>query len=208
VFDWYLRALKDRLLAPISRMLGPRVSPIAITWLALVVGLASAGAVFDGRLEAALVLWLLNRLLDGLDGTQARTHGRESQFGAYLDVVLDFVVYAAIPLAIVLNGRSYELALSGMLLLAAFYVNAASWIFLAAILEQRREGAAARHELTTVTMPPAIIAGTETVVFYSLFILFPSLVSGLFAAMALLVLFNVALRLRWARNSLQPQGPV
>ena len=47
-------------------------------------------------------------------------------------------------------------------------------------------------------MPPAIVAGTETVVFYSLFLVFPSYAFELFATMALLVLLNVALRLRWA----------
>lgn len=198
MFDQYLRDLKDRLLTPFSRALGPRVSPIAITWLALVAGLACAGAVLAHFTEAALGLWLVNRLLDGLDGTQARAHARESQFGAYLDIVFDFLVYAAIPLAIVVDGHTYELAVSGMLLLAAFYVNAASWMFLAAILEQRRDGAAARGEVTTVTMPPGIVAGAETVLFYSLFLLLPAYAPELFVVMALLVLLNVAFRLRWA----------
>ncbi len=198
MFDHYLRTIKDRLLTPLASALGPGVSPAAITWLALVAGLASAGAVAVGRPGAALVLWLVNRTLDGLDGTQARAHGRESQFGAYLDVVLDFVVYAAIPLGIVVGTRTYEVAFSGMALLAAFYVNAASWIYLAALLEQRRDGAGARGEMTTVTMPPGLVAGTETVVFYSLFLAFPTYAPALFVAMAVLVLLTVGLRLRWA----------
>ena len=203
MFDQYLRALKDRLLSPVAKALGPGLPPDAITWLACGTGIASALAVMGGRLGLALGLWLVNRVLDGLDGTQARVHGRESHFGAYLDIVLDFIVYAAIPAAIVAAGRSYDLALAGVLLLGSFYVNAASWIYLAAVLEMRREGAAARGETTTITMPPGIVAGTETIVFYTLFFLLPSHQAALFTLMAVLVLASVALRLFWAVRHLR-----
>jgi phosphatidylglycerophosphate synthase len=203
MFDQYLRALKDRLLTPVARALGPGMHPDAITWLAFAVGIASALAVLAGHMQLALGLWLVNRLLDGLDGTQARVHGRESHFGAYLDIVLDFVVYAAIPAAIVVAARRDDLALAGVLLLASFYVNSASWMYLAAVLEMRREGAAARGETTTITMPPGIVAGTETVVFYSLFFLLPSHQTTLFTVMAALVLANVALRVYWAARHLR-----
>ena len=48
----------------------------------------------------ALGLWLVNRLLDGLDGTLARRSGRQSERGAYADILADVIVYAAIPLGI------------------------------------------------------------------------------------------------------------
>ena len=202
MFDQYLRALKDRLLAPLARTLGPNVSPDTITYLAFAVGMASAGVVLLGYTGVALGLWLLNRVLDGLDGTQARVHVRESSFGAYLDIVLDFTVYATIPAAMVAVARTYQLAFAAVLLLGSFYVNSASWMYLAAILEQRHEGAAARGELTTVTMPPGLIAGAETVLFYSLFFLLPAHQASLFMLMALLVFVNVALRLSWAQRHL------
>jgi len=203
MFDRYLRALKDRLLSPVSRALGPGLQPDAITWLACAAGTGSAAAVLAGRMRLALGLWLVNRVLDGLDGTHARVHARESHFGAYLDIVLDFVVYAAIPAALVTVGRTYDLALAGVLLLASFYVNAASWMYLAAVLEMRREGAVARGETTTIAMPSGIVAGTETIVFYTLFFLLPSHQAALFMVMAVLVLANVALRLFWAARHLR-----
>ncbi len=203
MFDQYLRGLKDRLLNPVARALGPGLHPNAITWLACGAGIASALAVMGERLGLALGFWLVNRALDGLDGTQARVHGRESHFGAYLDIVLDFVVYAAIPVAIVAAGQSDTLALAGVLLLGSFYVNAASWMYLAALLEMRREGSAARGERTTITMPPGIVAGTETIIFYTLFFLLPSYQAALFTVMAVLVLANVAQRLSWAARHLR-----
>jgi phosphatidylglycerophosphate synthase len=203
MFDHYFRALKDRLLNPVARALGPHLHPNTITWTAFAAGIASACAVLADLLPLALGLWLVNRLLDGLDGTQARVHARESHFGAYLDVVLDFAVYAAIPAAIVVAGRTYDLALAGVLLLASFYVNAASWMYLAAVLEKRGDGATARGETTTITMPPGLVAGTETVVFYTLFFLLPSSQTLLFTTMAVLVLAGVAQRLYWATRHLR-----
>ena len=203
MFDDFFRSLKDRLLNPLARALGPRLPPAAITWLAFVVGLSCAVAVLGGHLRAALALWLVNRLLDGLDGTHARVHARVSHLGAYLDVVLDFVVYAAVPVAFVVAERQYELALAGVFLLASFYVNAASWMYLSALLEARREGASSRGETTSATMPPGIVAGTETVVFYTLFFLMPSHKATLFTVMAILVLANVAVRLYWAHRRLR-----
>jgi phosphatidylglycerophosphate synthase len=202
MFDRYFRALKDRLLMPVARALGPRLPPNAITWTAFAVGMASAVAILADRRSLAVGLWLLNRALDGLDGTQARAHERESDFGAYLDIVLDFVVYAAIPAALVAATPADELTLAGLLLLASFYVNAASWMYLAAILEKRNAGAAARGELTSVTMPPGVIGGTETLLFYLAFLLLPSYTAELFYVMAALVLTNVGMRLWWARRTL------
>ena len=205
MFDRYLRGIKDRWLAPLARMLGPGISPTTITWVAFGAGLGSAAAVLAGAMAWGLFLWIANRLLDGLDGTHARVHGRESQFGAYLDIVLDFVVYAAIPIAIAARQGTQAMAFAGLLLVASFYVNAASWMYLAAILEQRHEGAAARGEPTAVTMPPGLIGGAETVGFYVAFFLWPAYQAWLFQTMAALVFVNVVLRLNWARLHPSPQ---
>jgi phosphatidylglycerophosphate synthase len=132
-------------------------------------------------------------------------HARVTHLGAYLDIVLDFVVYAAIPVALVVAGRQYDLALAGVFLLASFYINAASWMYLSALLEARGEGAAAHGETTSATIPTGIVAGTETVVFYTLFFLMPSRQAMLFTLMALLVLVNVAVRLHWANRRLRAE---
>jgi len=203
VFDHLLRGLKDRLLTPVARILGPSLSPNVVSWLALVMGLACAGAAWGGQLGWALVLWLVNRTLDGLDGTLARVHGRGTPYGGYLDIVLDFVVYAAIPIAIVASQPTPRYAVAGAVLLGSFFVNAASWMYLAALLEQRQEGAKAGDELTSITMPPGLVAGTETVVFYALFLLWPAQQVVLFWAMSTLVLGNVVLRLGWAKRHLR-----
>lgn len=202
MFDDVFRAWKERVFTPVARRLGARVAPNMLTVLAAMAGLACGAAAWQGRHGAALGLWWLNRLLDGLDGTQARVHGRQSPFGAYLDILVDFVVYAAVPVGLAVHAGDARTLTSALVLVATFYVNAASWMYLAALLEQRQQGAATRGEFTAVTMPPGLVAGTETVVAYSLFLIWPAYVTPFFTAFAALVAVGVVLRLLWARRHL------
>ncbi len=71
-------------------------------------------------------------------------------------------------------------------------------MYLAAILEKRSAGAKSRGELTTIAMPSGLIEGTETIVFFSLFLLFDSWLLSLMNLMAVLVAFNIVQRMHWA----------
>ncbi|MGE0446302.1 MAG: CDP-alcohol phosphatidyltransferase family protein, partial [Vicinamibacterales bacterium] len=133
----------------------------------------------------------------------ARYHDRQSAYGAYLDIVLDFVVYAAVPAALAFESALPEAVPAVVALLAAFYVNAASWMYLSAIDARRGALAETTTALTTVPMPPGIVAGTETVFAYVLFFLFPRQLPWLFLATALLVMANVVMRLWWGRRHLR-----
>lgn len=202
MFDDALRALKDRLLWPFAVALGTRISPNAVTLAAFVVGMIAAWLAARGQYGAALGAWLLNRLLDGIDGTLARATARQSDFGGYLDIVLDFAVYAAVPVGLIVAAQDRWTALLGAVLLGAFYVNGASWMYLAAILERRGEGAAAQGERTTIRMPAGLIAGTETIILYSLFLILPAKLPLLFTLMMAGVAVTIIQRLFWARRFL------
>jgi len=51
-------------------------------------------------------------------------------------------------------------------------------------------------------MPSGLIEGTETMIFYTLFIHFPSHVAWLYSLFGLLVWLTILQRLAWARNHL------
>lgn len=205
MLDHVLRGYKDRLLSPLAVALG-RVSPNAVTLLALIVGLTAAVMAARQMYAIALALWLVNRILDGLDGVLARTTRQQTDFGGYLDIVADFLVYAALPIGLFLGQATVALGIGLAFLLGSFYVNAASWMYLSAILEKRRAGANARGELTTVTMPAGLVGGTETIFFYAAFLIWPGALPWLFLTMAGLVLLGVIQRLWWARRHLlEPQ---
>jgi len=198
MLDALLRPVKERLLAPVSRAIGHRVPPLALTIVGFACGLAAAALAAHGRHASALALWIANRVLDGLDGTLARTQGTQSDLGGYVDIVLDFVVYAAIPIGLVIGAPSIPLAVAALAMLASFYVNAASWMYLSAILERRGAGARQRGELTSVTTPDGLVGGTETIVGYTLFLLLPRHLGALFWLMTVLVVATIAQRVAWA----------
>ncbi len=202
MFDEWFRLQKERWFRPLAAVVGNWCTPIAITLLALLAGIASAVAAAFAMWTVSLLLWLLNRILDGFDGTLARVQQRQSDLGGYLDIVLDFVVYAAIPLGIALALESRASWLVLAVLQATFFVNAASWMYLSAVLERRGQGATSRGEMTTVTMPRGLVAGTETVVFYSLFLLWPQHFVSLAAIMAAGVTIGVTQRIVWASRHL------
>lgn len=202
MLDAVLRPVKERLLTPVALAMGRNVHPMAVTVGGFACGIGAAVLAAGGAFGAALALWLANRILDGLDGTLARTQGKQSDLGGYVDIVLDFIVYAAIPLALVAGTRSVPLAMAALAMVGSFYVNAASWMYLAAILERKGAGARARGDLTTVVMPGGLIGGTETIVFYTLFLLIPRFLVPLFTLMTILVLATIIQRLIWAARRL------
>ena len=198
MFDEWFRVHKERWLAPLAAWLGRLFSPLALTLLALGLGLLSAGAAARAAWLPALALWLANRLLDGVDGVLARQSGRQSELGGYLDIVCDFAVYGAMPVAIALALDTRAAWLASTVLLASWFVNAASWMYLAAVLEKRGAGAAARGELTSVTMPRGLVAGTETVLFFIAFLLWPSHYAALAWVMTAGVAVGIGQRVAWA----------
>jgi phosphatidylglycerophosphate synthase len=194
VIDRALRPRAEAALAPLARATPSWIPPGAVTALAVVPGLGAAVAAATGRPLLATALWLANRLLDGLDGTLARRTGRVSERGGYADILLDVVVYAAIPLGIA-AGRGEESAwVAAAALLATFYVNGIAWAYLAALLERRGAGAAASGERTSVTMPAGVVEGTETLVLFALALAVPQWSVAIMWIMAAAVVAGVVQR--------------
>ncbi len=200
MIDRYLRLPKERLLAPVAKRLD--IPPLAVTLTAFGVGLAAVGAAAFELYAWALALWLAGRVLDGLDGSIARSSAKQSDLGGYLDMLLDTAIYALLPLALAWAQNSTAVWLSLALLLSSFYLNAISWLYLSAILEKRKQGASSQGEQTSVTMPSGLIEGGETIFFYCLFLIFPQALAFLFPLMALLVLVTSGQRVAWALRRL------
>ncbi|MDM8519803.1 CDP-alcohol phosphatidyltransferase family protein [Anaerolineales bacterium HSG6] len=198
MLDNMLRGFKDRLLASSAAFIGTRFHPIQITLLAFFFGLIGSVALTQQFYWVGFFMWWVNRFLDGLDGTVARQHGLQTDLGGYLDILFDFVMYAAFPIALVIAEPTSAGCLAVIFLLATFYVNAASWMYLSAILEKHAQGAKAQGERTTITMPGGLITGAETVLFYCAFILFPAYLVQLYLLMAGLVIVTIIQRFVWA----------
>jgi phosphatidylglycerophosphate synthase len=198
MFDTSLRQFKDRIGAPLARHLS-RVPPTAVSLIGLVIALLAAWSAYRQIYPAAFTLWILNRVLDGLDGLLARMHNKQSDFGGYVDILTDYIAYAALPIGLVAGSPSSERFLALAFMLASFYINTASWMYLAAILEKRAAHSPATQ--TTIVMPAGIIGGFETIIAYGVFTLFPAYLTILFSIFTVLVFFTIFQRLIWARKN-------
>ncbi|CAN5757479.1 CDP-alcohol phosphatidyltransferase family protein [soil metagenome] len=208
MLDRVLRGPKDRMMAPLASGVGAKLHPNTISLGAFAVGMACAALLASGEFAGGLVLWVVNRLLDGLDGLVARRQGLQSDLGGYLDIIFDLVVYALIPIALAIGAPDQPgLWLALPFLLASFYVNAGSWMFLSAILEKRGRELAGGSEDTSVTFPPGVVEGTETMILFTLFIIFPGQLAHLFWVAAVLVALTAVQRLVWASTNLRNDLP-
>lgn len=202
MLDIEMREIKEQVFIPVADEIGGRIHPTVVTIIGGLVGVAAGVAAYNGQFIAGLLLWWLNRALDGLDGTIARQYDKKSDLGAYIDILLDDFVYALLPIMLVLNNPSTMNFVALAVMLGVFYVNSASWMFLSALLERRKAGSATTGERTSVTMPRGLIEGGETVVFFSLFFLLPAYLAPLFAVMSVLVAVTIIQRLRWSVHNL------
>ena len=127
-----LRPALDRMAAALHRQ---GIGADAITWAGFAIGLAAAAAIARGAYGWGLALMLASRWCDGLDGAVAR-RSKPTDRGAFLDIVLDFMFYASIPLAFAIAEPATR-ALPAAVLLAAFVGTGSSFLAFAVLAERR-----------------------------------------------------------------------
>lgn len=174
-----LRPLLD---AAAARLARAGVGADTITVVGCALGLLGALAIASGAPRAGLVLILLSRVADGLDGAVARLTTPTDR-GAFLDVVLDFVFYASVPLAFAVADPASN-ALPAAVLLAAFIGTGSSFLAFAALAAKRGLANAAYPDKGFYYLG-GLTEATETIVCFAAMCLLPAafpLLAGVFAA--------------------------
>jgi len=202
MFDSRLQPLLRRALDPFAADLAARgVTADAMTLGGFAVGAAAAGALAVGAYRTALVLILVNRLADGLDGALARRLGPTDR-GAFLDIVLDFFFYAMIPVGFALADPAGN-ALPAAVLLLSFMGTASSFLAFAAIAGARRMKA---PEFPTKGLYylGGLTEGAETIALFVAMCLWPRSFPGLAYAFATLCFVTTLMRWRWGWLAFAP----
>jgi phosphatidylglycerophosphate synthase len=171
MFDAALRRAIEPVMARLGGTIaGAGVGANVITAMGLACGLSAALAVALGHMELALALFLCGRLLDGLDGAVARAT-RKTDLGGFLDIVADFAVYAAIPLAFAVHAPQTN-ALPAVFLLASFYLNGAAFLTFALLSARRGAAPASRMDRSFLFMG-GLAEGAETIAVFTAMLLMP-----------------------------------
>ena len=200
MFDTALRArLAPTLDSAARRLETAGFRPAAVTAAGLAVGVGACVAAALGLWEVALVAWLLNRLLDGLDGPLARRRGA-TDFGGVLDFVADFVVYGGFVVAVAVAVPEARVACAA--LLAAYLLNNVAQLSFASLVEKRR---LAFGDERSLRLTPGLTEGTETIVAYVAFCLLPHEATWVAWTFTAMVLFTVGQRVLMARRVLDAE---
>jgi phosphatidylglycerophosphate synthase len=171
-----LDGVARRLIGPPIEKLGRKLAARGvkadhITWAGFLHGILAAAAIAAGLNALGLLLLLTSRLCDGLDGAVARASVKTDR-GGFLDIVLDFAFYGAIPLAFAIADPERN-ALAAAALLFAFYANGASFLGYAVIAAKRGLEANTRGE-KSLYFTTGLAEATETILVFVLFCLFPA----------------------------------
>ncbi len=193
MLDGWARKRLDPLLDAFgSRLADAGISANAVTLAACALGLAAALAISAGWFWLGLVLIGLSRLGDGLDGAVAKINGK-TDLGGYLDIVLDFVFYGAIPLGFVVFDPAAN-GLAGAALLFAFYVNGSSFLAYAVMAERRKLSGHARGP-KSLFFTTGLAEASETILVFVAFCLFPDWFPQVAWAFAALTLYTALSRI-------------
>ena len=183
-------------MSEVARLLDrPFVSPNRLTLLGLATGLASAATAASQAWWWALGLWLLSRVMDGLDGPLARrrsataegrppsSHGSPSSDGSssshgsssggFLDITADFTVYGATVVGVAIGAtRQYDVAwLPFLLVLFAYYVNGTASLAFSSVAERAGRQ---RDDGRSLSFLGGLAEGVETIAVHSLWLVVPA----------------------------------
>lgn len=135
MLDNTMRRLIDR---PLNRAAGhlarAGIAANGVTVAGFAVGGGALAALAAGQYLLALVLILINRLADGLDGALARRQG-VTDLGGYLDIVFDFIFYSGMVFGFAL-GRP-DMAIPAAFLMFSFVGTGTAFLAYAVIAAKR-----------------------------------------------------------------------
>jgi phosphatidylglycerophosphate synthase len=190
------RALCTRLARPWAAK-GLRADHVTVA--GFLIGLAALPAIATGHPLLGLILILTNRLADGLDGALASLHGPTHR-GAFLDITLDFVFYASVPLAFALADPSRN-GLAAAFLLFGFIGTGASFLAFATLAAKQGQSAK-EFPNKGIYYLGGLTEGLETILFFIFICILPqafALGAFIFGTACLL---TTGLRLHWGARHL------
>lgn len=167
-------AIRPHIEKPLARMASHLVrwglSANAVTAMGFLLGMGAAGLVASGQFIPGLLVFLLSRLLDGLDGAVAR-QTRLTDLGGYLDITLDFIVYASMVMGFALADPSRN-ALAAAFLTTSFMAPASTFLAYAIFAAKRGITTEIRGRKSMYYLG-GLTEGFETILTLSLMCVFP-----------------------------------
>lgn len=165
-----------------------------VTIAGFLIGLIAAFLIANEAYMTGAIAIFASRICDAVDGALARLT-RVTDRGGFLDIALDFLFYASIPLAFAFSDPARN-ALPAAVLLAAFIGTSSSFLAFAVI--------AAKRGMVSVAYPDksffflgGLTEATETLAFFAAMCLWPDHFIELAYVFAALCGVTVITRIWW-----------
>ena len=194
-------ALKPALQAGARALSRSGVGADTVTLAGFGIGVAGAAAIAMQAYAWGLALLLASRLADGLDGPLARLHGATDR-GAFLDITLDFLFYASVPLAFAIADPTAN-ALPAAVLLAAFIGTGSSFLAFAVFAERRGLPSSASQPGKGLYYLGGLTEATETLACFVLMCLWPARFAWWAYGFAFLCALTIATRVAGGASALK-----
>lgn len=164
------------------------------------IGLLAAFLIAEHAYLAGAAAIFLSRLCDALDGAVARRLGA-TDLGGFLDITLDFVFYASIPLAFAFADPARN-ALPAAVFLAAFIGTGSSFLAFAAIAAKRGMHSTGYPDKSFYFLG-GLTEATETLAVFAIMCVWPQLFAVLAYGFSMACLATFGTRLWWGWKTLR-----
>ena len=174
-----------------------------LTWMGGALGLVASFSIANEAYYTGAAIGIVSRICDALDGAVARQTEATDQ-GGFLDICLDFLFYASVPLAFAYADPAHN-ALAAATLLAAFVGTASSFLAFAVIAAKRQWHSLAWPEKSFYFLG-GLTEATETLLFFAAMCLWPKKFSTLAYGFAAMCAVTITTRIWWGwRAFAKPQ---
>ncbi len=172
-----------------------------ITFAAFFIGISAALLIANGAYFEGSAAILVSRLGDALDGAVAR-QTQTSDAGGFLDISLDFLFYASVPLAFAVSNPAAN-ALPAAALLAAFMGTGSCFLAYAVLAAKRGVSSSVQYPNKSFYFMGGLAEATETLAFFLAFCIWPEHFAVLAYAFTALCCVTIGTRIYGGWRSLR-----
>ncbi len=179
-------------LAQLARRAGLNANQL--TLIGFFLGMCAALLIANSAYLTGAIAIFISRLFDALDGAVARMT-QPTDAGGFLDIALDFLFYASIPLAFAFSDPARN-ALPAAVLLAAFIGTGSSFLAFAVIAAKRGMSSLAYPDKSFFFLG-GLTEATETLLCFLAMCVYPEFFIELAYGFAALCAITTATRIWW-----------
>jgi len=170
MMDHKINTIIHPIMNGLAKKIPRQISANTITLTGFAVGVIVVPLLWLNLYFSAMLVILVNRFFDGLDGAVARKFG-PTNLGGYLDITCDFIFYSVVIMGFALAAPENN-GLAAAFLIFSFIGTGSSFLAFAATSGKQGISSDA-HGLKAFYYLGGLTEGTETILFFIIICMYP-----------------------------------